>query len=135
MCINLPIMHIFHPPSYVCLYLGELSLCNVRVKFYDIFHSTYKGSQKWTLPCATNVFLFSVWFQRGRIYRTKSKHDHNNLQVVMVRERKDSGLWSNVFLFSVWFQRGRIYRTKSKPNQNNLQVVMVQDRENSGLWS
>ena len=76
--------------SYVCIYLGELNLYNVRVKFCDLFHSTYKGSQSLTLPCATNVFLFGVGFQRGRICRTKSKPDHNNLQVVMVREREDS---------------------------------------------
>ena len=39
---------------------GELSLYNVRVKFCNLFHSTYKGSQCLTLSCATNVFLFGV---------------------------------------------------------------------------
>ena len=37
---------------------------------------------------------FSVFdFKGGEICRTKSKPDHNNLQVVMIREREDSGLW------------------------------------------
>ena len=54
LCINYILHHMY---AYI---QGELSLCNVRVKFCDLFHSTYKGSQSLTLPCATNVFLFDV---------------------------------------------------------------------------
>ena len=49
-------MHIFR---------GELNLYNVRVKFCDLFHSTYKGPQSLTLSCATNVFLFSGLIPKG----------------------------------------------------------------------
>ena len=34
----------------------------------------HKGSRNLTLPYATNVFLFGVWCQRGRIWRTKGKY-------------------------------------------------------------
>ena len=54
LCINYILHHMY---AYI---QGELSLYNVRVKFCDLFHSTYKRSQSLTLPCATNVFLFSV---------------------------------------------------------------------------
>jgi len=60
LCNNLPVMHILCHPPYVCIHLGEFSLCNLRVKFCVQFHAIYKGSQNLTLPCATNVFLFNV---------------------------------------------------------------------------
>ena len=58
--------------STICMHI--FSLYNARVKLCDPFHSIHKGSWNLTLPCATNVFLFSVWCQRGRIWRTKDKH-------------------------------------------------------------
>ena len=63
-------------PSIICMHIFRGSLVYVirRVKFCDLFHSTHKGSQSLTLHCATNVFLFGGWFQRGRILSTKSKH-------------------------------------------------------------
>ena len=52
----------YHMYAYI---QGKLNLYNVRVKFCDLFHSTHKGSQSLTLPCATNVFLFGVLMPKG----------------------------------------------------------------------
>ena len=39
--------------------------------------------------------FFSVFdSKRGEFIGPESKPDYNNLQVLMVREREDSGLWS-----------------------------------------
>jgi hypothetical protein len=54
------VIHIICHPSYVCIHSEGAYLCNMRVKFCDQFLPTYVDHKNFTLPSATNIFLFGV---------------------------------------------------------------------------